>query len=394
MILGVKLMMILVSLCAAGNPAGTSNSPLSKGKTMQAVTAPFLKPETAPWDSAAEAAQDALIRHFWSPENHYFYQNNTGNHAFNYWWQAHALDVLLDGYERSRDKKYLALISDLHAGAAVKNGHTYYNEYYDDMEWMALACLRAYTVTREMKYKNTALLLWEDIKTGWSAEFGGGISWKKTQRSYKNTPANAPAAILAARLYQMDKKEADLEWARKIYAWEKQNLVDPQTGLVWDGFNRQGTKQIDKNWKFSYNQGVFIGAGLELFKATRQKEYLRDAVKTADYIVTNPDFFPDGIFKSEGSGDGGLFKGIFIRYLTQLILQGNLKKGLKTSYSQLLKTNGATLLQQGTLKPDFLFGPSPGKLPGATTDASVQLSGIMLLEALAKLSRPASPSPR
>jgi predicted alpha-1,6-mannanase (GH76 family) len=351
------------------------------------AAAPALKPAASAWDSAAQAGQEALLKHFWFPQDHYFYHNNAGNKAFNYWWQAHALDVLLDGYERTRDTKYLALMSELHAGIKEKNGQTYYNEYYDDMQWMALACLRAFTLTHDIKYKQTALILWADIRTGWSGEFGGGISWKKTQRNYKNTPANAPAAILAARLYQLDKKQEDLEWARKIYAWQKTHLVDPETGLVWDGFNRQGNHQTDKNWKFSYNQGVYIGAGLELYKATSQKAFLQDALKTADYVVASPDFFPEGFLKSEGGGDGGLFKGIFIRYLTQRVLEGRLKIDTAARYSQLLKANGTMLLQQGTGKPDFLFGQSPVKLPGKTTDSSVQLSGLMLLEALAKLQR-------
>jgi predicted alpha-1,6-mannanase (GH76 family) len=388
MILGGKLIVILVAHWATGGAPGAETNVIFRDGTAGHVADMLvLKPAVSSWDSAAEAGQTALLKHFWSPKEHYFYQNNAGNKAFNYWWQAHALDALLDGYERTRDKKYLALISELHTGVEAKNGQTFYNEYYDDMEWMALACLRAFTITRDIKYKHTALLLWADIKTGWSAEFGGGISWKKTQRSYKNTPANAPAAILAARLYQLDKKKEDLEWARKIYAWEKQHLVDPETGLVWDGFNRQGTNQIDKNWKFTYNQGVYIGAGLELYKATRQKAFLQDALKTADYIVERADFFPAGVCKSEGSGDGGLFKGILIRYLTQLLLEGDLKKEAVARYSQLLKFNGTMLLQQGTLKPECLFGPSPVKLPGEQTDSSVQLSGIMLLEALAKLQR-------
>lgn len=386
MLFGNSFIIILFSLLTVGGQAGTVAHPGPRvHKSGVVKTVPVVK--ATPWDSAAQASQAALVKHFWSAQEHYFLQDNTGNKNFNYWWQAHALDVLLDGYERTRDNRYLTLMQQLHAGVQAKNGGTYYNEYYDDMEWMALACLRAFTLTGDRRYKQTALALWEDIKTGWSEEFGGGISWKKTQRNYKNSPANAPAVILAARLYQLDKKQQDLEWARKIYAWEKQHLVDPQTGLVWDGFNRQGNHQIDKNWKFSYNQGVFIGAGLELYRATRQKHFLQDALKTADYVVASPEFFPGGLFKSEGGGDGGLFKGIFIRYLTQLIGQKGVNKETKAQYSQLLKTNGSVLLQQGTLKPDFIFGPSPAKMPAEKTDSSVQLSGIMLVEALAKLHR-------
>ena len=56
----------------------------------------------------------------------------------------------------------------------------------------------------------------------------------------------------------------DLEWARRIFEWQRQTLVDPETGLVWDGINRQGDGRIDKDWKFTYCQGVYIGAAVEL----------------------------------------------------------------------------------------------------------------------------------
>src|SRR5690606_39804151 len=60
--------------------------------------------------------------------------------------------------------------------------------------------------------------------------------------------------------------EEDLDWAIKIYDWQKRMLVDPVTGFVWDGMNREGDGKIDKDWKFTYCQGVYIGAGLELYR--------------------------------------------------------------------------------------------------------------------------------
>jgi len=49
-------------------------------------------------------------------------------------------------------------------------------------------------------------------------------------------------------------------------------MVDPATGFVWDGKNRTGDGHIDKDWEFTYCQGVFIGAGVELYgsRATRR----------------------------------------------------------------------------------------------------------------------------
>lgn len=160
-------------------------------------------------------SQAALLTHFWSPSASYFLKANNGDATFNYWWQAHALDAFCDAYRRTNNEKYLTLMSKLHDGVKRQNGDTFSNNYYDDMEWMALACLRAYDLTKDEKYKATAETLWEDIKTGWSDYLGGGISWKKDQRDYKNTPANAPASILASRLYQLNHKEEDLAWAKK-----------------------------------------------------------------------------------------------------------------------------------------------------------------------------------
>ena len=89
------------------------------------------------------------------------------------------------------------------------------------------------------------------------------MAWKKDQLHYKNTPANAPAAIIAFRLYQRFGKKEDLEWGEKIFTWNRDQLMDPETCFVWDGMNREGDGKIDKEWKFTYCQGVMLGAALE-----------------------------------------------------------------------------------------------------------------------------------
>ena len=337
------------------------------------------------WAQKADSAQVALITHFWKPDSAYFVQDTQGNTRFNYWWQAHALDVLADGYERTKKPEYLARMRALHDGIRLKNNNTFVNDFYDDMEWLALACLRAYQITQDTRFKNTAEFLWNDIKTGWSNELGGGISWQKKQRYYKNTPANAPASILASRLYRLTKRPEDLEWSKKIFAWQQKNLVDPTTSLVWDGMNRQQDGKIDKDWRFTYCQGVYIGAALELYQLTGEATYLQQAVKTADYVLADPHFSPNGLLRNEGKGDAGLFKGIFVRYLTQLIKEKNLDKEARQRYAHYLQSNGASLWQKATQKPAVLFSTNWAAPPAPITDCSTQLSGNMLLEALAYL---------
>jgi len=355
-------------------------------KVDDAITPPAPKPVvvTANWAARADSAQAALNRSFWASDSYYL-QNSAGKADFNYWWQAHGLDVLLDGYQRTRVLDYTTKMQLLQQGTKKKNGNTYLNNFYDDMAWQALANLRAFQLTQDASYKTTALQLWADLKNGWNTSQGGGIAWKKDQRDYKNTPANAPVAILGARLYQLDKNPDDLSWAQKIYDWEKKTLVDPSTGAVWDGINRQGNGQIDKDWRFSYNQGVFLGAGLELYRATQQSGYLDDANRTAGYVLNDSQLAPGGVLKDEGGGDGGLFKGIFVRYLAQLATDPAVAAATRARYVSFLKFNGESLYQKGMRKSDYLFNTNWTSQPSGAVDGSTQLSGVMMYEIMADL---------
>ncbi|TGE04958.1 glycosyl hydrolase [Hymenobacter fodinae] len=347
--------------------------------------APTPTAAVANWAARADSAQAALHQNFWAPTDQYYLQNNLGKPDFNYWWQAHGIDVLLDAYQRTTSQDYLTKLQQLQQGAKKKNGNTYLNNFYDDMAWHALANLRAYQVTKDPSYKATAQLLWADLKTGWNTTQGGGIAWRKSQLDYKNTPANAPVAILAARLYMLDRNPDDLAWATKIYDWQKKTLVDPTTGAVWDGVNRQGNGQTDKDWRFSYNQGVFLGAGLELYRATQQSTYLDDANRTAGYVLNDSQLSPGGILRDEGGGDGGLFKGVLVRYLSLLATEPAVNEATRAKYIAFLKFNGESLYKQGMRRPQYMFNTSWTAQPGGTVDGSTQLSGVMMFEVLADL---------
>jgi predicted alpha-1,6-mannanase (GH76 family) len=334
------------------------------------------------YDGLADSIQNATYSGFLSSNGKYFVQNNSGGTNFNYWWNAHALDVLVDAHIRTGDLKYTSRMIALVNGIKDTNGGTYLNDYYDDMEWLALSSLRAYHTTHDAAFLDLTKLLWADIKTGVNTNQGGGIAWRKSQLDYKNTPANAPAIILACRLYAIEQNGGDLQLAKDLYAWLKSTLVDPSTGLAWDGINRTQNGQIDK-WMFTYNQGVWIGAGLELYKATNEQSYLNDAIKAADYVTNDVQFFPNGVMKEEGAGDGGLFKGILVRYLTLLSKDINVPKTKRDKYSGVINFNAKTLFDKGIKRPAMLIGTNWTQQPGSSTDLSTQLSGLMLIEAMA-----------
>lgn len=334
------------------------------------------------WPDIADSAQRSLNYFFNSTGN--YYQTGVTNGAWvNYWPTAHTLDVLVDAYLRSPSAGVKAQMDNLLVGMKAKNGNTWLNFYYDDMEWMALACLRAFKATNDTKYKDIVDELWIDIKKGWSSNLGGGIWWRKDNPS-KNAPSNLPAAILAARLYREFNKTEDLQWAQNIYNWQKTVLYDPVSGWVYDNIDKNGNKNT--SWKFTYNQGTWCGAALELYKITNNSLYLDDAVKAVDFALS-PQLSIDGILKDEGGGDGGLFKGVFVRYFSRLIIDGGLPAAKKQAYISFLKNNAETLWSKGTNKQFPLFGNAWDKAPGQSVDFTIQLSGIMLMEAAAELKK-------
>lgn len=345
--------------------------------------APSGPPETSPWAERATAAQEQFHATFWNDETSLFetrYPPDDGH--WHYWWQAHALDVLIDAYERTEDAKYLEQASLLYRGVLeVNDGITI--DFYDDMLWMALALLRLHEHTGDDTYRNAVLTLWDDIQTGWNDHYGGGIAWQKNQLDYKNTPSNAPAVILAARLYQTFGNEEDLEWARRTYDWLQETLIDSETGFAWDGINRQGDGEIDKNWAFTYNQGTYIGASLALYRITGDATYREEAFRTAEATVDRLADAESGIFSESGSGDGGLFKGVLIRYMTAFILEFPEETD---TYRELVLNNADTLWAKTREADDRLLFAADWSAPAEPPlDLSAQLSGMMLVEHAARL---------
>lgn len=145
---------------------------------------------------------------FWNEEGYFNYENDGNGTGFQYWPQAQAMDVIIDAYLRSGNTKYSDLFTPWYEGIKVKNGNSYWNNFYDDMEWIALTMVRLYETTQDEKYLNTAKELWGYIEGGWNEEYGGGgIAWKSDQRWSKNACSNGPAALLAMRLYSVTQDE-------------------------------------------------------------------------------------------------------------------------------------------------------------------------------------------
>jgi len=378
-VFGILILFILILASACGKSAETEQITENIQMEITEGEEPEMKTEeeiTVYYQYADESITN-LLTNYWNSGAKIFYDaypmKKSG--AFNYWWYAHAIDVIVDAYIRTQNSEYIKYIDDIIDSIIARNKKIT-NDYYDDMEWMALAILRLYDETKNEQYLNYVQILWRDIQKGWNDTMGGGIAWRKEQLDYKNTPANAPAAILAARIYRVTNDEVDLEWAKKIYSFVKDNLTDASTGQVWDGINREGNGKTDKNWNFTYCHGVYIGAGVELYRITGEESYLHGAVKTADYALGK---FIDknGVFTAEGDGDGGLFKGILIRYLGELYKTSPELTYIKDAINkniEILRENGTNNI--GNFTKNFNIAPADDK----GSDLSTQLSGCMLFE--------------
>ena len=369
--------------------------------------------EAAQW---ADGMAQALVDNFWGasfeerPDRYFFnkasQQSDMG--TGDYWPQAHAIDVITDAYLRTKDQKYYRMFDlwrqgmprfNFDARQGRRKGDPWWNAYVDDMEWHCLALIRIYEATDETIYLNKARQLYADwIWPQWGPEdeapWYGGITWKTDVSKSKNACSNGPAAIIAARLAQFasvdasnDKNKSAAEYqdeALKIYRWEREYLWDSKTGAVFDNINKEG--RIGR-FCLSYNQGTFIGAAAELFRLTGDRSLLDDAILTARYTTGPMSRRNRGVLPDAAGGDGGLFHGIFFRYLANLIVLPELDDDVRQELTDYLLRSATVMVRQG-VNPETMLYAGRWRRPhptGEPTALNPHVTGCMLLEAVCKV---------
>ncbi|TIH37126.1 glycoside hydrolase family 76 protein [Subtercola vilae] len=316
--------------------------------------------------------------------------------AFNYWWLAHAVEVRVDAAERSGSTGPLRAAQKTYAGIRSRNHGSLFNHYFDDMGWLGLAALRLFdalpTVAGEPgdRYLIDAQALWLHlVDRGWNDAGGPSLAWRTQQLDYKNAPSNGAFALLSARLFRRTRQQRYLDYAERALHFLETTLVDADTGLVADGLNRTGDHTLDLDWRFSYNQGLYIGALIEAFDRTAEPALIERALQTARTTIGT--LAPSGVFTGEnvsfdshGGGDIGLFKGIFVRSLERLIeaLAAVSGEGLRMPAGFL--TVSTDLLWQNLTPPRFLANDTWTTPAAPTTFLATQLSAVLAVEARAR----------
>jgi predicted alpha-1,6-mannanase (GH76 family) len=205
--------------------------------------------------------------------------------------------------------------------AVILNPAGFLNGYYDDEGWWALGWIQAYDVTNDTQYLTTAVDIFENMKNGSTTPCSNGTSgiWWDKAETYVNAIANGLYLSVAAHLAnRMSNKQYYLDIALNQWTWfQKSGMINSQN-LINDGLkncsNNGGTI-------WSYNQGVILGALVELNQASPNPAYITKATTIAKAAIANLSDSSDVLHdpcEPNCGGDGNQFKGIFMRNLQKL----------------------------------------------------------------------------
>jgi len=263
-----------------------------------------------------------VLQQWYTPENGLY--RTTG------WWNsANAITALANYSRMTHSKKYLPIFANtLHAAQTAHNGfHGFINDYYDDEGWWALAWIDVYDLTGKVEYLQAASSIFDDMQKGWETNTcGGGVWWSKKSRN-KNAIENelflAVAASLANRSSAPEQREKYLGWAQKEWTWFRDSGMINGEHLINDGLNISDPAHCTNNGgnTWTYNQGVILGALVELNKAAPDPTLTETASSIALSAIEHLSDAQGVLHELNHAHTGGdvpQFKGIFSRNLMLL----------------------------------------------------------------------------
>jgi hypothetical protein len=194
-----------------------------------------------------------------------------------------ALRCCIRGLERYRDRSSRSAAYQSAPAEPLGAGGDLFN---DDNCWIALALLDWFDQCGEETGIDAAVSLFEAVTRGWdrdgSKPLPGGIFWGEGSAD-RNTVSTAAAAQLGLRLFLLRRDEGFLRWSVRMYDWVEGSMSSGD-GLYWDHVDRRG--RIDDT-RWSYNQGLMIGAGCLLKAATGDDAFLESARRAGEASVAH-----------------------------------------------------------------------------------------------------------
>jgi predicted alpha-1,6-mannanase (GH76 family) len=390
---------------------------------MSAPDAPQGTPGTPDWAERADHAARSVTRHFGRrlfslPGTHLAASSWPSSlfpgQPWNYWWQAHYVDCLVDAglrelasgarFDGGDRPSAGELASRLVTSIRLRNFLRYVNSYYDDMAWLALATLRVDALAEKAhqpgRRRNGRLQRRHSpqFESASTEDMGGGTFWS-TKRDFKNTPATAPVALHFARTGKPERAQGLLDWLDAT-------LFEPTRGLYLDGAWVKEGKLVLAEEIYTYNQGPVLGALLELGGDGNLARAAALVGSVAEHLtVSRPGTQGRLVLRGEGTGDGGLFTGILVRYLELAAGDMRLPAPIRVSASQLVLDTAEALWAGRTVRTDAsgtsgkydddddwrVFSTEPQRPAtetypaGTAVELSTQLQAWMVLEAAARV---------
>ena len=225
-----------------------------------------------------------------------YFQDNTDKNAkeVSYLWPMSgvfsAVNVLME-IDKKKYKPYLdsmvTAVENYYDAARIPAGYQAYpvkfekvDRYYDDNGLVGIDYVDAYNVTKNKAYLNKAKEVLRFIQSGWSDDFGGGVSWLEGIRDQKPACSNGKATVLCLKLYQATKDRAFLEQAKLYYNWMMHTLEDDSLHIIMNSLIT--TTGLPQKHYYTYNTGTMIQSSVRLYKITGEKKYLENAKRLSE----------------------------------------------------------------------------------------------------------------
>jgi len=248
------------------------------------------------------------------------YNSNTGLFSELLWQSANTIESLSNLMIEANSNQFVSVIQNTYdkTGPIIDN-------CFDDHQWWLLAWIRAYQLTKDVKYLQRAAIIFDNTTArAWTTtQCGGGVVWCPVPpgtNGYKNAITNELYLTSAISLHPYANilgrsTNYYLDWAIKEWKWFSSTGMINSAQLINDGLNNQCTNNGGVTW--TYNQGVLLNGLTLLSRAINDPSLLTVAAKiiqaTFSKLTTR-----DGILNEPCSGCDGdqlIFKGIFLRHL-------------------------------------------------------------------------------
>jgi hypothetical protein len=278
---------------------------------------------------------------------------------------------------------------------------------YDDQMWLVRELLEAYKVTDDVKYLTKAEYLTEYVLDGWDCTRNadgterGGIPWGPgyvTKHACSNGPMITPLVWLhemyknktdeiehryidatdrqTRRTEQVKKSDYYLDFAKKIYAWQKNALLQGngvyadmrggcspgsvQTETINGTVYRRGGNCQDRvGTAYSYNSGSMLSGSADLYRATSDNAFHTDLKNLSDasftYFAQLGESRP-GYYTYAISGFNNWFNGVLMRAYVEAYPEYEATAEYIDTFQQNLDYGYENYLYEGFLPTNLLVG--------------------------------------